>query len=1766
MKWLRRKRKKSLHVILLISFLATMILPLSPKFIEAAAMDMTQCLQKNVNLKPPPGFDICIRLPSDNSIKAFNQKLFDDLRVVAYGTIAELNTRSNDFKEEWQTLDGDVHKNTDTSVELPHPYFTKSGERGEYRYYGFDRNGSKYTNPYFLDDAQSGTSPSLMKWVYRPWESNLTKDNRQAARQFTPVFGRNFNSSQDVYDGGTKVIDVFDKVVQNDYFNGGIIESTNKNRTPKDSITSKTSRHLFDYMYVEQVPSVWAGGQGRMFHENSDGSIWYQSFALDKLTGKKKPGLKSTTIKPKDKLIEKYILSSDASQTQVDLTKAPPSWKWTFNFESIIHDDRKVDPADQDVMYKDPFRKVEYYTRNDVAYWLFTITYNIAGTPTTKTVKTNSNGQVIFDNGRQIGRFTDNAITFNKSDFTKNDQVVIQLHAEAHYESPNPSTTFDAGNYTYTVRFGETALPVITNKPPQVPLPEYPEMLTCSANIPKDAFDIVPYHPSDSTDAGKVQSRKVWIDGIPVSDTDFFAGNFIFGDNADGLHQVLVQWTPFPPTDSSVPADYDPGCQRIQWVNVHDTTPRAQFLLNGGLFKENRKMSADDTSALAIDPYVQATYPLNEWIWSWEALEDSDLAAQRLKVDGMQHKEFLFKKPGRYQLTLKVKNALGRTSEPYVLPFSVLRDEDPAVIFYPYSSQISREDALTLFDDPVSTDGDTITNQSFKVYYDANGDETYSQLIDSFDSLTAVSQYKPPSSKLGKYRIVVTVAEEFGQETFPEYITSADKRSTTKQFEIEIDNYIPYNDIYTDVPAVRAQVDAYFLADKNLAQSKIDYLKSNEVTISNRLRQTGIDPQVNLWDMHTYTYSQPSSTVYTTGTSYPPATYPFCSAGYCGTLNRDSVTDNGSNVDFGHDETKVNSDSKGASDSCSKGGFVKAGDPNDETTCPGTVSYSDSAGYSGTLTCSYNYSSNAVYDSKGKYLGFNWSRTCSYSGTVTKTWTETFHVYDWRWVSNYYGYYSGTIYKDVRQPFGNPFTRTTSAKYVIYVSDGIINDPVDFGKVKGLSDASIILVGSDAMKNQSSPAEHIKNNGQPIEELVQRVIELIASKNPSSASQIVQVNESFNLLTEESDPETDPIIERQTMYVHEENFFDNSIGHASFALNAFDASKWTAETLKNKLAFTGKYDVYRRVKDQPTADPRFAKYNYYSNEAKTTILVHRKPVALATLDWTYDLSCSCYQTTWVDKSYDLDHNVSDPVKKGIVDRKIRYSFEGEWYYKIPDELAPGAYRLEYTVKDVEGAWSDPFMLNFTLASTPPPQLAAKLKATDTAFTLVSGVPASESVTGYELWTRFPLSLDLQFTMGSYVNKTVPYYTGKKTGSDIAWNDYSTVIPATTPDGTYTYRIQANGSNGANAYKDFSVKVLTPIQLVPSIVSPENEAVQTIVLGYPVTLAAGTTEYPNQTTVVAFKGQSFQRTIALNGQTKSIIGVGNKTWTASFTPTGAIPDGTYTFEWTSRTPNGNTETKQLQVQLINNTPPFGNFKLYTYDENDAMMPIFEGDTLHVRPVGLGDNERDPLTVRYELTTPGGAIAYDRSFLSIYPYPLNVGPDFTLPTGAGANGTWSVKMTISDGKAAPIVREKTFVVRPLGVQGYVNHTEAWERNRLSYNRNHPDATRPPNWFWAGEAFALEASVTDTASSGTKPTSVVAAASPELRKALGITGETSMLWRGLLKEADTNLVFKKLPRGPYSFVFQATYSNGVVKTSVVPIEIRGTVDEYASVHRVQ
>ncbi|WP_411675162.1 Athe_2463 domain-containing protein [Cohnella faecalis] len=1721
--------------------------PLDPISFASTKTLHEQCEEKYYYLKPPVPFPKCSNSSTPNKILPFNAWLYSKLGVVAYikpnidgspsmESLIE-NRIATGFKAGWQDEESKIHKGAPISSTAFHPTFNVSGIWGEYRYYGYDRQGELYTNPYFINDA-SVTDPDTRAWIYQPWRSSSrAQENKTAVSKVSPLIASKFGDSTDkVYDAGNQAILDTNNIIKSNFV------SIQRSANGEDKLKRF---NMFDYMYVEQDPTARSKGIGRMWHLTAKNEVWYQTFEIPK-TVKTPPKAEATPT---------------IIKAEVKLQKLSENFTYVLDLAATIKDEAMYDGNG------DRYDRAKYYYREDVTETVLKLDVSYpGGTKTTVGTWSSKNpaDQVLLENGKQTARKRLVSVQLKKTNLKKDDVIQFTLTSMTYYDSDDNPKPRSQDSTDLKITLDEDVPPIII---PEIKIPEdpLPNPLICPANIPLHAFDIVSFPASDGTDLSRVEERNVYVDGVKIDDDTFFEGKYVFGDDADGLHRVDIQWKP----KAKVTDPLDPGCVSSNPVYVHDTVPTAQFKL-GGTFKENRKITVDENAASANDPYVLAAYPITSFTWTWEALDTALLADQRIKINGASHKEFLFKKSGEYALTLKVRNSLGRESEMYRQQFWVQEDFAPAVIMTPYASEVARGESVPLFYDAVSTDSDTVTKQHFNVYYDAAGDETYTQLIDSFDGL--VTAYTPTFGKLGKYRIVATVDEDFGQETFPEFLTPADKRRSTAKFEFWINNYIPYSDIYTDIPTVRPQIDVFFLLDKNLEQSKIDYVKGNGVVINNQLRAEGIDPDVDAWDMHTYTYSQASTTYKDFGTSSPPATLAYCAGGYCGTLSLYDKQDYGGSRDFGSDKTETQT--KTATGSCSNTQSVTynssgVGTVSWSGSCPGSQSYSDGDGYSGTLSRLGTSPSSGCGSSGTPNGACSTTFSTSYSGTVSRT--VVVHIYDWRHVAEWRGYYSGTIYKDVRQSLTNPYARTASDKYLIYLSDSVINEPVEFESAKALSDAKVILVGASAMKSQTAYEAFIENNGQSIERIIEEIVEYIASRSPPTASQLVLTNETFHLLATDADPENDPIVKRETMYVQNENYYDNPMGHVGYALSEGDSPIWSEEYLRTSLPFTGEYTIHRRIKDLPSSEPQLANYSYYSNESKTVILVNRKPVAQAKLDWTYDDGCACYQTSWIDQSFDLDHSVSDPVAKGIVDRKIRYqAVGGEWYYRIPDFLLPGSYSLEYIVKDMEGNWSDPFKLSFVLEAAPPPQLGAGLKSEDAAFTPAGGVPASESLRAYELWTRYPYQVNLLFQMtpaGNFINKTVPYYTGSKTGSDIDWNDVVTTVPATTPDGSYIYRITAKGSNGKTTFREFAVKVSTPIQLVPFIKAEDGSGLSdTIVVGYPAKLEADTTEYASQVTVVAFKGTSYQKSLTLSGNVLSTAGTGAKKWESVFTPTGAIPDGSYTFEWTARTPNGNVETKSILMKVISNTPPFGDFQMFTYNSSNSSMPTFEGDTLHIRSIGIGDNERDSLTVRYEAFDPSGTRRLNDIRAMTYPYS-SAGPDFILPGDGSAVGTWTVKQTISDGKAVPVVRMKTLTVYALGIQGYVKHTEEWEANRIRHNAKHPANQRPAEWFWAGEAFVLEAVATDTGVSGTTPISVTAKASQELAGILtAFPPSQKKVWQGLLRSDPSGFKLIDLEDGRYSFVFTVTYSNGITRKSTVTINVKDTIDQYVQVHRIQ
>lgn len=1335
-------------------------------------------------------------------------------------------------------------------------FYKKSGKgRGEYRYHGFTIDGNLYTNLDFPNDTVDATSSENRAWIYRYWDSNYVQ----------LYFAGEPALKESNYNKAAKMNDSYIDKKTREWINTGMSAFKIRNGVSDTGIDDPAPEQktdgtwdFYNFINVLSAPSARFSGEGRMFRLTSSRGLFYQTFTIQKYKKEHTPVDVSVNILNQSSLkFEDYGEDNPA------------------DFEAqIINVKVEVTAMLKDENYViDKVRKAVYYTREDRDYW----TISLDGKAAIK-----SDIQVFDNKARTI--FT---VSMSKGQ-------IKALTGSKSFAAVARCIYFDK-EYDEGSNQGAAAFSVTPVTPPEGEEP--PLIIQPECIIPNVGFDIVRFPARDNTDMSKISDRRVLINGQQVDDNRFFNGNYIFGIGKDGLKKIDVYYTS---TDGS-PSFY------TGWAYIYDTKPNAQFRISGS-FKQNRKLTATDNCGIGNVKIVTDRYPITDYSWSFRSINGDD-SSRRMRDLGDLKKELLYKKPGSYEIELTVTNSLGRISDPYVFDFEVFPDYQPAVEIDLNNSVVTRNEKVSAWNyNAVSTDNDTILSNTIELWYDSDNSGKYDQRLNIFDGKNGFPEFTP--AKLGKYKFIDRVVESFGEETLPEFITPEDTVSRTAEREILVENLAPMTGLYVQIPIVRPQVDAYIMLDANLNGSKAEYAKNNRVESGNYLRSANILPDVELWDMHTYTYSQPAGTTVHTGSSYPSATKTYTSNGYSGTLDRTSVSNNSYLTDEGHYEARTESKTATASASQSGSFCPLCGSvaPNHGS----TYSYSDGAGFSGTLSqTDYSYSCSKTSSRCSIHPNTaieSFSRSWSYSGTVSRqvqVWVPVMVSHN-----DYTGHYSGTIYKDVRQPYTDPF-RATSSKYVIYITDGSITDINDLKAVMSKTDAKLILIGQASAKNQIGCDSFILND-RPIEQVVRAALDHVLLESPATEEYTVLAGtDNFTLNVSDFDEENDAITERKLQYVQDQNYFDNPTGMESFAVNTYSDSSGWVDNLASKFAKTGKYTIYRRIKDLPSADSAFAGFSKFSGTPQLVIYAHRKPIALAVLDWDYDATGNTYKTTWVDMSYDLDHQYSRP-DKGIAERKIMFrQTGGEWLYRIPDRLDPGTYELQYFVRDVEGAWSDPFIMNFTLSPAPPMQFKASLRTLDSKFSL-SSIPASEYLQAFDVWTRYPYTVSLSSAMSnatmSLLFKAIKYSTaaGTKTGNDISWFNIPYQIPDTTPDGAYSFTITAMGSYSQSESKTFSVNVDTPVNLVPGM--PAQVATNSSAA-----ISAATSKYVNTTTVQLFRGTAYQ-TSPLN--IPGALSGGQRNWSLNYNVPANIPSGNYTARFTARTPNGNSETKDVTFRLEN----------------------------------------------------------------------------------------------------------------------------------------------------------------------------------------------------------------------------------------------------------
>jgi hypothetical protein len=1408
-----------------------------------------------------------------------NPDLFENLSGLPYGTIPVANGRPFNYRIWYgkgivvygtpeQANSDDTHRKNYKEGTLSDNgigFYKKAGyKRGEYRYDGYTREGNLYANVNFPLDVERKTKLEDIAWIYRYWESDyVNKAFKGEPSAKISVYTK--AAIVNISDTDKKTREWINNGIADFKIRNGVKDTGLKNPAPDRKEDGTWDFHNF--LNVQSAPSAKFNGEGRMFRFDKTGHLFYMIFTIKKYQKEHTPVDVSVNVQNESDL--EFIDYGDDNPAGFEKQTIDVKVEVTARLKDEEH-------------MKDQLARAVYYTREDRERWEITLNGEQA----------REDDIQIYDNCAKTV-FTI-PMTKGQIKALKGNGINFRATARCIYFDERYDEGSSSGNAVFSIK------EQIIKTEEKVPFLMEPKCV-----IPQKGFDIVKFDAHDNTDMSGIKDRKVLINGIEVDDEQFFSGNYIFGIGQDGLKKIDVYYT-----DNEGKTAF-----HTAWAYIYDTKPTAQFRISG-TYKQNRKLTVTDISNIGGNDIVNSTYPISSYTWKFRAVSGSEGSIRKKDISTTQ-KDLLFKTPGSYEVELVVKNSLGRVSDPYIVRFEIFPDYEPALEIDLDNSVISRLETVTAWNyNACSTDNDIVSKNTIELWYDSDNDGRYDKLLETYDGSEGFPEFHPVG--LGRYKFVNTVEESFGEDTIPEFITDEDRVSRTVEREILVDNIQPMAGLYVQIPMNRTQTDTFIMMDSSLDSEKVKYIKDNRIEFNNYLRSCNIRSNVETWDLHTYEYTQSVSTTVNTGSSTPPETTEYTSDGYYGVLERIRTSNNKYQTDEGsyvteEEKKTVTGTLKGwaiANYVYTAGGWrIVSSDASDQP----SMSY-DKDGFTGTLEkVSYTTDSdNGVPTGAGK-IGDTYTRKRTYTGYYSGEVTKTVEVWepDMVWHDDYTGFYEGTIRKEVKQPYTDPF-RPTSDKYIIYITDDKINDMNDLSTVLNRSGAKLILVGPVSISSQMGYENFIENN-RDISELMQEALDIIGDTGEAEKYTILAGEETLKLSVADYDEENDAISEKKMLYVHDADFYDNGSGLASFAVKEYSEDEGWVDMLADKLVKPGKYTIYRRVKDDPSSDPAFDSFSRYSGTPFIEIYAHRRPVANATLDWDYDREAMVYRTTWVDNSYDPDHQYSR-ADKGIIERKIMYrATGGEWIYTIPDKLSPGTYELRYYVKDPENTWSEPMTMDFTLEEAPPIQFNASLRALDSRFDL-AGIPASEKLEAYDLWTRYPgdVKLEMAFYKGtSRVStlKSVKFGDGKgiRTGNDITWNNIVYQIPDTLPDGTYDFRITATGDDGRSTVRSFSVRVSTPIGLVPKMLSEVSGGAASDV-------RASTSKYADSVNVILLHGTMHAKSYNLTNSGGA--DGSSKEWKGNLNIPSGIPDGEYVARFVAAAPNGTTQSRDVSFKLVN----------------------------------------------------------------------------------------------------------------------------------------------------------------------------------------------------------------------------------------------------------
>lgn len=657
---------------------------------------------------------------------------------------------------------------------------------------------------------------------------------------------------------------------------------------------------------------------------------------------------------------------------------------------------------------------------------------------------------------------------------------------------------------------------------------------------------------------------------------------------------------------------------------------------------------------------------------------------------------------------------------------------------------------------------------------------------------------------------------------------------------------------------------------------------------------------------------------------------------------------------------------------------------------------------------------------------------------------------------------------------------------------------------------------------------------------------------------VVVVGQPITYNTSYSDPENDPAMLSRAKWTFTNQqpymYLNNGDGYSEVSpSNSYNNALVTSPN--PTLTKVGYYKVDYQIPDDPSPpgysyeDGVYASYSQFSDPYTQLVKVVRVPVAqfsiqknakntLSPIDTSYDpdrwLSTSNYQTGY-------------GINRGIFDRKWKYTApDGTVGYGFPtNPNQTGTYFVSLVVMQEDGIWSEWYEQSIDVV------VAVPNNPPTATLTFPNGTQASPS----------------------YVNTTTPTITWNESDPDqgTIFASFHVIVKDVSGNVVVDSGIQPLGTTATSAQwklnqslamgQQYQVQVavndgivwsawsnigwlVTNRPPVASMTVPDGtQAAPTVFSTLKPVLKWNQTDPDPGTTFSYFQIQIMNEanTVVLvdsgqywQGSTSSI---------GSWTPNQDLPTGQKLRVRVRVFDGGIWSDYSEQTWMIINRAPIADF-----DWNPK--PVWEGDIVQSLNTST-DPDGDTLTYAWSVKAPDGSIRANTS--------LNISQKFIEP------GDYTVSLTVSDGKLSSTV-VKVIQALPLTIHSNVTYTEHW---LTLHNGLGHQTQAAPKQFYSGEILVV------ASKSSSAPVDQVSAwidtfgiDGHSLNISEKITAKTSdgTLFTGELFDNQFQSFTEGLPLGLQTVHFQIRYTNGVVKTEDIPIEIIGYVQQSVGVHRVQ